>query len=153
MPEAGSKGEANGIDACVGRRVRERRKHLGLSQVQLAAAIGVSFQQLQKYEHGTNRLAASRLAATAVALDVPPGYFFVTGVPDQTQSRPHAVELACLAAAQAASEAASELVRVAREGTPVPVDGVLARLVDAARVVAELESRPQEAELLGAMHR
>ena len=153
MAEAGSKREPDGIDVRVGRRIRERRRHLGISQVQLAATLGLSYQQLQKYEQGVNRMAASRLAATAAALDVPPGYFFVTGVPDETQSRPHAFELACLAAAQAASEAASELVRVTREGTPVPVDGVLARLMDAARLVAELESRPQDAELLAAIHR
>ena len=153
MAEAGSTGEAEGTDARVGRRIRERRRQLGISQVQLAAAIGLSYQQLQKYERGLNRLAASRLAATAAVLDVPPGYFFVTGVPDHTQSRPHAFELACLSAAQAASEAASELVRATREDTPVPIDGVLTRLVDAARLVAELESRPQEAELLGAIHR
>ena len=153
MAEAGSKGEADGIDALVGRRIRERRRHLGISQIQLAATIGVSYQQLQKYEHGDNRVAAPRLAAISAALDVPPGYFFVTGVPDETQSRPHAFELACLAAAQAAGEAAIELVRATREGTPVPVDGVLARLVEAVRVVAELESRPEEAELLVAIHR
>jgi transcriptional regulator with XRE-family HTH domain len=146
MAEAGSKREPDSIDALVGRRIRQRRRHLSISQVQLAATLGLSYQQLQKYEQGSNRMAASRLAATAAALDVPPGYFFVTGVPDQT---PHA----CLAAAQAASEAASELVRVTREGTPVPVDGVLARLLGAARIVAELESRPQEAELLVAIHR
>jgi hypothetical protein len=94
---------------------------------------------------------AADVGASKKAL--PPGYFFVAGVPNQTQSRPHAFELTCLAAAQAAGEAASELVRVTREGTPVPVEDVLARLVDATRVVAELESRPQDAELLVAIHR
>ena len=153
MPEAGSKDEVEGIDTLVGRRIRERRRHLGISQIQLATTLGVSYQQLQKYEQGSNRVAAPRLAAAAAALDVAPGYFFVTGVPDQTHSRPHAFELTCLSAAQAASEAASELVRATREGTPVPVDGVLARLLDAARIVAELESRPQDTELLVAIHR
>jgi transcriptional regulator with XRE-family HTH domain len=138
-----------GIDALVGRRIRERRRHLGISQIQLAATIGVSYQQLQKYEQGSNRVAAPRLAAISAALDVPPGYFFVTGTPDDTHSKPHAFDLTCLAAAQAASEAASELVRVTRQGTPV----MLARLVAAARAVAELESRPQEAELLMVIHR
>jgi transcriptional regulator with XRE-family HTH domain len=121
--------------------------------VRLAALIGVSYQQLQKYEQGVNRVAAPRLAATAAALDVPPGYFFATGSPDHIDSGPQALDLTCLAAAQAASEAASELVRVTREGTPVPIGGVLARLVDAARIVAELKSRPQDTELLVAIHR
>ena len=153
MAETELKDRPDGIDSRVGRRIRERRKQLGMSQSRLAASVWVSYQQLQKYEQGTNQVTASRLAAIAAALDVPPGYFFVTGVPDHTQSRPHALDLTCLAAAQAASEAVSELVRVTREGTPVAVDGVLARLLDAARVVAELESRPQEAELLVAIHR
>ena len=153
MAEAGSTGEAEGIGARVGRRIRERRRHLGISQIQLAATIGVSYQQLQKYEQGSNRVAAPRLAAISGALDVPPGYFFVTGVPEDTQSRHDALDLACLAAAQAASEVTSDLVRVTREGTALPVDRVLARLLNAVRVVAELESRPQEAELLVAIHR
>jgi transcriptional regulator with XRE-family HTH domain len=106
---------------------------------------------LQKYERGTNRVAASRLAAIAAALDVSPGYFFVTGAPDQTESGPQVLD--CLAAAQAASQAASDLVRVAREGTSLSAGLVLARPVEAARVVAELESRPQDYELWAAIHR
>jgi transcriptional regulator with XRE-family HTH domain len=153
MAEAGSKRDSDGIDALVGRRIRERRRHLGISQVQLAATIGISYQQVQKYEQGTNQVAAARLAAIAAALDVPPGHFFVTRPPDQIQSAPHSLDLVCLAAAQAASEAASELVRVTREGAPVPVGGVLARLMEAARLVAELKSRPQDTELLVAIHR
>lgn len=153
MAEADLTDTPEGIDALVGHRIRERRRHLGISQIQLSATIGVSYQQLQKYERGSNRVAAPRLAAISAALDVPPGYFFVTGAPAQMQPKPHAFDLTCLAAAQAASEAASELVRATREGRPVPVDGVLARLVDAARAVAELESRPQEAELIVAIHR
>jgi transcriptional regulator with XRE-family HTH domain len=153
MAEADLTEAPEGIDDLVGRRIRERRRQLGISQVQLAATIGISYQQLQKYEQGSNRVAAPRLAAISAALDVPPGYFFMTGVPDQTQSRPHAFDLTCLAAAQAAGEAASELVRATRGGTPVPVDRVLAHLVEATRVVAELESRPKDAELLVAIHR
>jgi transcriptional regulator with XRE-family HTH domain len=153
MAEAELKDGPDGIDARVGRKIRGRRKQLGVSQPRLAASIGVSYQQLQKYEHGVNQVAPSRLAAIAAALDVSPGYFFATGAPDHIDSGPQALDLTCLAAAQAASEAASELVRVTREGTPVPVDGVLARLVDAARIVAELKSRPQDTELLVAIHR
>jgi hypothetical protein len=83
------------------------------------------------------------LAAIAAALDVPPGYFFATSTSDSTQSRPLELDLVCLAAAQSAGEAA-KLVRVTRERQPVPVRVVLARLVEAAGVVAEFESRPQE---------
>lgn len=153
MADADVKDRPDSIDLRVGQRIRERRRQLRISQVQLAGSIGVSYRQLQKYEQGLNRLAASRLAATAAALDVAPGYFFATSAPDSTQPRPHELDLACLAAAQSAGEAASELVRVTREGQPVPVCVVLARLLEAVRVVAELESRPQDNELLVAINR
>jgi hypothetical protein len=84
------------------------------------------------------------LAAIAAALDVPPGYFFATSTSDSTQSRPLELDLVCLAAAQSVGEAVNELVRVTRERQPVPVRVVLARLVEAAGVVAEFESSPQE---------
>lgn len=63
-------------DVHVGRRVRDARVAKGMSQTQLGNLLGVSFQQVQKYEKGTNRLGASRLWATAEALDLPILYFF-----------------------------------------------------------------------------
>ena len=59
-----------------------RRKMLGLSQEKLGDRLGITFQQIQKYEKGTNRIGASRLQAMANALDVPVSYFF----PDQATS-------------------------------------------------------------------
>jgi transcriptional regulator with XRE-family HTH domain len=64
------------IDAHVGGRVRQRRTELGLSQESLGAAMGLSFQQIQKYEKGASRIGAGRLFQVARALDVPPAYFF-----------------------------------------------------------------------------
>ena len=64
------------VDAHVGRRIRERRKALGLSQEKLGDALGISFQQVQKYEIDLNRVSASRLWDTAKALEVDVGYFF-----------------------------------------------------------------------------
>ena len=64
------------VDAHVGRRVRERRLALGLSQDKLGNALGISFQQVQKYEVGTNRVAAGRLWDMAKILEVDVGYFF-----------------------------------------------------------------------------
>jgi transcriptional regulator with XRE-family HTH domain len=58
------------VDVCIGARIRMRRRALGLSQTQLAAALGVSFQQVQKYESGVNRIAASTLVRTAAALEM-----------------------------------------------------------------------------------
>ncbi len=67
---------ASKVDDHVGRRVRERRLALGMSQEKLADALGISFQQIQKYEIGFNRVAASRLWDIAKALEVDIGYFF-----------------------------------------------------------------------------
>ncbi|WP_262696013.1 helix-turn-helix domain-containing protein [Kordiimonas aquimaris] len=64
------------IDIHVGLRVRERRKMLSMSQSSLGDIVGVTFQQIQKYERGTNRIGSSRLLRVANALDVPVSYFF-----------------------------------------------------------------------------
>jgi transcriptional regulator with XRE-family HTH domain len=66
----------NDIDLHLGRRLRRRRRLLGLTQQQLAQAVGVRFQQIQKYECGANRISAARLWWIAAALDVPVGYFY-----------------------------------------------------------------------------
>ncbi len=66
----------NPVDIHVGERVRLRRKMLGLSQTQLANELGVTFQQVQKYERGTNRIGSSRLFHISIVLDVPISYFF-----------------------------------------------------------------------------
>ncbi len=67
---------ANATDLHVGKRLRRRRRLLGLTQQQLAESIGIRFQQIQKYECGANRVTASRLYELAVALNVPVNYFF-----------------------------------------------------------------------------
>lgn len=64
------------IDIYVGNRVRQRRSLLGMSQTTLATAVGLTFQQIQKYERGLNRVSASRLYEFAAVLDVPVTYFF-----------------------------------------------------------------------------
>lgn len=68
--------ESNAIDAQVGSRIRMRRQLIGMSQEQLAAAVGVTFQQIQKYERGANRVSASRMVRIARALIVPAAFFF-----------------------------------------------------------------------------
>ena len=67
---------ATDVDDYVGRRIRQRRLELGLSQSELADAIGVSFQQVQKYENGSNRVSAGRLYAIARHLGATLDYFF-----------------------------------------------------------------------------
>ena len=76
---------ANGkhpVDVAVGGRVRELRIRAGMSQTKLGEALGVSFQQIQKYENGANRMGASRLVQIATALNVPLAHLFV-GVSSQ----------------------------------------------------------------------
>jgi transcriptional regulator with XRE-family HTH domain len=67
---------SSNIDLHLGKRLRRRRRLLGLTQQQLAGACGVRFQQIQKYECGANRISASRLWQLSEALEVPVGYFY-----------------------------------------------------------------------------
>jgi transcriptional regulator with XRE-family HTH domain len=69
-------GKPNPVDVHVGGRVRLRRTLLGLSQEKLGEAIGLTFQQVQKYERGANRIGASRLWDLSRVLDCPVSYFF-----------------------------------------------------------------------------
>ncbi len=64
------------IDIAIGKRLRRRRIQLGLSQHDVASVAGVRFQQIQKYECGSNRIAASRLWLMAQALDISVSFFF-----------------------------------------------------------------------------
>lgn len=72
-----SKRGPNPVDVHVGKRVRIRRVLCGMSQTGLADQLGLTFQQLQKYESGANRISASRLWSIAQILDVPVSWFFV----------------------------------------------------------------------------
>ena len=73
----------NPVDLHVGGRVRMRRKMLGVSQERLADALGLTFQQVQKYERGANRVSASKLYEIARFLSAPISYFF-EGLSDPT---------------------------------------------------------------------
>ncbi|TKT75107.1 helix-turn-helix domain-containing protein [Aquamicrobium sp. LC103] len=74
MPE--NKKKPNPIDIHVGGRIRLRRNMLGMSQEKLGESLGITFQQVQKYEKGTNRVGASRLQSAAAVLGVPVSFFF-----------------------------------------------------------------------------
>ena len=81
----------NPIDRHVGSRVRMRRVLLGMSQEKLGEALSLTFQQVQKYEKGTNRIGASRLQQISKALSVPPSFFF-DGMPNDTPATGFAEE-------------------------------------------------------------
>lgn len=67
---------AHEVDEHVGQKIRHRRWLVGMTQQQLADAVGIKFQQIQKYETGANRVSASRLWDISRALNVPPSFFF-----------------------------------------------------------------------------
>ena len=75
-------GRAALVDRFVAQRIRERRRARGMNQRQFAQALGVSLQQVHKYETGTNRVSAGRLAVMAAALDVPVAFFYPDGLPE-----------------------------------------------------------------------
>ena len=68
MPRLGSLKSPHRLDVAIGQRIRERRRALGMSQVSLAGAVGLTFQQIQKYERGSNRISFSRLVEIAEAM-------------------------------------------------------------------------------------
>ncbi|ERP97089.1 Cro/Cl family transcriptional regulator [Labrenzia sp. C1B10] len=82
-----SKKSPNPIDIHVGSRVRLRRMMLGMSQEKLGESLGITFQQIQKYEKGTNRIGASRLQHIATVLKVPVSFFFedAPGTPEEAE--------------------------------------------------------------------
>ena len=98
-------GVPNPIDVHVGKRIRMRRLLLGMNQETLANALGLTFQQVQKYEGGANRVSASRLSEMAKILGVPIAFFFAdlqSGDAEQTEEerqwrermeRPETIEL------------------------------------------------------------
>ena len=67
---------AHSVDIHVGQRVRQRRWMLGMTQSQLGDHVGIKFQQIQKYETGSNRISASRMWDIATAMEVPVAFFF-----------------------------------------------------------------------------
>jgi len=101
-------GKPNPVDVHVGSRVRLRRTMLGMSQEKLGEAIGLTFQQVQKYERGANRVGASRLFELSRVLDVPVSFFF-DDMPSETALR------------------ASRSGHLAEDGAPIELDPMAKR--------------------------
>lgn len=87
-----NKKKPNPIDIHVGSRIRLRRTMLGMSQEKLGESLGITFQQIQKYEKGTNRVGASRLQNISGILNVPVSFFFEDAPGDQVGSAPGMAE-------------------------------------------------------------
>lgn len=99
MTKSASKITSHPIDVHVGQRVRERRRELKMSQQALSDQIDVTFQQVQKYERGANRISASKLFGISQVLGVPIDYFF-DGLPDFDTSGDNVAEHRATAFAQ-----------------------------------------------------
>lgn len=126
------------VDLHVGGRLRIRRKTLGLSQTVVAEAVGLTFQQLQKYERGSNRISASKLHAFAQVMKVPVGWFF-EGLPDPlvrsdgAEPDPVAEQRALMANAFLRSTEGLELARL----FPTVPQAARGRLLALIRMMAE----------------
>jgi transcriptional regulator with XRE-family HTH domain len=90
MPRYGN-GTTPDINVFIGKKIRRRRRLLGLTQQQLAGTVGVRFQQVQKYECGANKVSAEHLWQISEALEVPVGYFY-EGYSGATSPEPLAPE-------------------------------------------------------------
>jgi len=101
------------VDEYVGSRIAKRRASLGLSQAALAGRIGVSFQQVQKYETGQNRVACSRLFKIAEALDCLPGDLFPPATWQPSQQRPRVALSECAALLAQIQPAVTKALRTA----------------------------------------
>ena len=128
----------NPIDKHVGSRVRMRRMMLGMSQEKLGSALGLTFQQVQKYEKGTNRIGASRVQQISQILQVPVAFFF-EGAPDlqphvdgtsATYSAPSATDLSDFLATQ-------EGLALTRAFTRIKEARLRRRIVDLIEEIAE----------------
>jgi transcriptional regulator with XRE-family HTH domain len=133
-------GETNPIDIYVGARLRQRRTLLGMSQGKLGDSVGLTFQQIQKYERGANRIGASRLYDLSQVLDVSIAYFF-EGMPDEiTQNRYKEVTahlISDVSAFETDDMTRRETLELVRNYYKVPNKVVRKRLFDLAKVLAK----------------
>jgi len=118
------------VDVHVGKRIRQRRWMVGMTQQQLAESVGIKFQQIQKYETGANRVSASRLWEIAAALEVSVVYFF-DGLSDEDKTRDMAGKIPLALAED------REAVELVRSYYAIP-ENQRRRLFDLARVLSDV---------------
>jgi transcriptional regulator with XRE-family HTH domain len=121
------------VDLHVGRRIRQRRKSLGVTQEQLADSLGLTFQQVQKYERGANRVSASKLYDITNKLETPIEYFFVglkTPLTGGTEGDKELVELIHSAHGHALIKLFLQLPATARGGVVSMVRGLVSAATD-----------------------
>lgn len=148
MTEAGSRKrgrrgspESWSVDSHVGQRVRMRRTLLGLSQEKLGEAIGLTFQQVQKYERGSNRISAGTLYRLGQILDVPVSFFF--DCYDAPQGRKSDTPLSEIAVDSGISRREARLLRLWRAAPEPVANEVLSLLSSIAAEAAALEEESE----------
>lgn len=141
MADATESRSPNPVDLHVGARIRMRRRLQGVSQERLAEALGLTFQQVQKYERGANRVSASKLYEISAVLKAPVAYFF-EGLADpaaDAENKSHASDERAVHAFLMTSEG----LELARCFTQVPRGRVRRRLLELIRALAgEGEEEP-----------
>ena len=134
---------ATPIDAHVGGRVRLRRELLGMTQRDLAQAVGLTFQQIHKYERGTYRIGASRLYQFSRILDVPVTYFF-DEMPKEVAGRPPRVSDAQVAGGEAAQMSRRETLELVRAYYRISNPGDRKRAREFVKLIADLAAGAEE---------
>jgi transcriptional regulator with XRE-family HTH domain len=128
--------QANAVDAHVGLRIRTARLAAGLSQERLGNELGVTFQQVQKYEKGSNRVGASRLSNAAKILSVPVSFFFEN---DERGDNSGKADNGLLAMTEALST--PEGIRIARALARISDPNVRRRVADLLEAMVDQESQ------------
>ena len=138
-----TRGKPNAVDIHVGHRVRQRRTLLGFSQERLASALDLTFQQVQKYERGANRIGAGRLYQLARALEVPVTYFF-EDVDDASCAPGAAISEPPAAPYQVDPMTQRETLLLVRAYYAIPDPAVRRRMLDLMRSMADGTTRDDE---------
>lgn len=144
-------GRPNPVDVHLGRRLRLRRILLGISQEELGEAIGLTFQQIQKYEYGLNRVGTSRLWDLSRALGCPVSFFFDEMDDKTADASPRMLaaddlDLAGLEDAQASADSATrrEALLLVRAYSSIKQEDVRRKFLDLAHSLGRMNSGPAE---------
>ncbi|NKB50725.1 MAG: helix-turn-helix domain-containing protein [Rhizobiaceae bacterium] len=134
----------NPIDVHVGSRVRLRRTMAKLSQEKLGDALGVTFQQIQKYEKGTNRIGASRMQKISETLNVPISFFFEDAPGSKSNSDSPGMEEAGSANFVMDFLSSAEGIELNRAFVRIPNAAIRRRIIDMVRTIAEETGEPEQ---------
>lgn len=135
--------QPNPIDVHVGSRLKLRRTMMGMTQEKLGDALGVTFQQVQKYEKGANRIGASRLQEIARILDVPVSYFF-EDAKQSVEPPPGRIEYGFaeeIAAFDVPRSSSSEAHALAKAFTRIADARIRRRVIDLVETLADASNR------------